>query len=73
MYLPYHTPDILFPDWSSMAPKYTLHYFRIPARGEFIRVIFNHAGVDFEDITFPFSEQPKIKANGKFFLFTSTL
>lgn len=56
-----------------MAPKYTLHYFRIPARGEFIRVTFNHAGVDFEDITFPFSEQPKIKANGKFFLFTSTL
>ena len=56
-----------------MAPKYTLHYFQIPARGEFIRVIFKHAGVDFEDITFPFSDQPRIKANGKFFLFTSAL
>ena len=48
-----------------MAPKYTLHYFQIPGRGEFIRVIFNHAGVEFENKTYPLRDLPKIKADGK--------
>ena len=48
-----------------MAPKYTLHYFQIPGRGEFIRVIFNQAGVEFENKTYPLRDLPKIKADGK--------
>ena len=48
-----------------MAPKYTLHYFQVPARGEFIRIIFNHAGVEFQDLTFPAKEISKIKDDGK--------
>ena len=47
-----------------MAPKYTLHYFQVPARGEFIRIIFNHAGVEFQDLTFPAKEISKIKDDG---------
>ena len=48
-----------------MAPKYTLHYFQIPGRGEFIRVIVNQAGVEFENKTYPLRDLPKIKADGK--------
>ena len=48
-----------------MAPKYTLHYFQVPARGEFIRIIFNHAGVEFQDLTFSAKDISKIKDDGK--------
>ena len=48
-----------------MAPKYTLHYFQVPARGEFIRIIFNHAGVEFQDLTFSVKDISKIKDDGK--------
>ena len=48
-----------------MAPKYTLHYFDAPARGQFIRIIFNYAGVEFTDTRYGFGDMPKIKADGK--------
>ena len=39
-----------------MAPKYTLHYFQVAARGEFIRLIFKHADVDYPEKTLFFSK-----------------
>ena len=50
-----------------MAPKYTLHYFQVAARDEFIRLIFKHADVDYPEKTlfFPKYIFQKTKENGK--------
>ncbi|XP_057293117.1 glutathione S-transferase 1-like [Hydractinia symbiolongicarpus] len=50
-----------------MAPKYTLHYFDIPARGEPIRMLFAVAGVEYEDKRYTFNDIPSIKANDNLF------
>ena len=45
-----------------MADKtYTLHYFNLYARGEPIRFLLHHAGVEFEDHEITFQEWPKVK------------
>lgn len=45
-----------------MADKeYTFHYFPLYARGECIRFLLTHAGVNFEDHEVQFSEWPAIK------------
>ena len=54
-----------------MAPKYTLHYFDLPARGQLIRIIFNHVGVEFTDTRYSFGDLPNIKADGKRILSTT--
>ncbi|XP_055338396.1 probable glutathione S-transferase 5 [Paramacrobiotus metropolitanus] len=46
-----------------MAPKYTLHYFNLRARGEISRWIFKYAGQEFEDKRYEFSEWPAQKPN----------
>lgn len=48
-----------------MAPKYTLHYLKVPARGALARIIFHHAGVEFVDKKYSFSQVPEIKADSK--------
>ena len=48
-----------------MATKYTLHYFDTPGRGQFIRMIFNYAGIEFTDTRYAFTDLPKIKDDGK--------
>ncbi|XP_057293794.1 glutathione S-transferase 1-like [Hydractinia symbiolongicarpus] len=50
-----------------MAPKYTLHYFDLPARGEPIRMLFAVAGVEYEDKRYGFTDVPSIKENDKLF------
>jgi len=50
-----------------MAPTYTFHYFGVPSRGEFIRYIFKHKNVDFEEVNYTFDDLPKIKANEALF------
>ena len=48
-----------------MAPKYILHYFQVASRGEFIRLIFKHADVDYSEKAFLLTKDvPKIKENG---------
>ena len=41
---------------------YKLIYFNLRGRGEIIRMVFKHAGVEYEDVRFAKSEWPKIKA-----------
>jgi prostaglandin-H2 D-isomerase / glutathione transferase len=41
--------------------QYKLHYFNIRARGEFIRLIFAAAGVDYEDHRFEIAQWPELK------------
>ena len=48
-----------------MSPKYTLHYFDIPGRGQLIRMIFNYTGVEFTDTRYTYADLPNIKADGK--------
>lgn len=46
-----------------MAPKYILHYYKVPARGEPIRILFNLAGVEFEEKNFVLTKDiPVVKA-----------
>ncbi len=45
--------------------SYKLYYFDFYARGEPIRMLFNHAKVAFEDKRVQFSEFPELKASGK--------
>lgn len=47
-----------------MSPKYSLLYFDIRGRGEAIRMLFKHAGVEFEEKTISFAEFDAIKGNG---------
>lgn len=47
----------------------SLLYFDIRGRGECIRLLFKHAGVEFEDRRIQFSEWPEIKAAGKFYVY----
>lgn len=48
-----------------MAPKYILHYYKVPARGEPIRILFNLAGVEFEEKNFVLTKDiPEVKAKG---------
>ena len=48
-----------------MAPKYILHYYKVPARGEPIRILFNLAGVEFEEKNFVLTKDiPVVKAKG---------
>ena len=50
-----------------MAPKYILHYFQVASRGEFIRLIFKHADIDYSEKTFLLTKDvPKIKENGTY-------
>lgn len=50
-----------------MAPKYILHYFQVASRGEFIRLIFKHAHIDYSEKTFLLTKDvPKIKENGTY-------
>ena len=46
-------------------PKYVLHYFDIAGRAEPLRLMFQQAGVDFEDHRVQFQEWPELKKNGK--------
>jgi len=46
-----------------MAPKYTLHYFNLRARGEISRWILKYAGQEFEDKRYEFTEWPAQKPN----------
>ncbi|XP_057293615.1 glutathione S-transferase-like [Hydractinia symbiolongicarpus] len=46
-----------------MTAKYSLLYFDLRARGEAIRMLFKHAGVDFEDKKITFAEFPEVKAD----------
>lgn len=49
----------------NMAPKYILHYYKVPARGELIRILFNLAGVEFEEKNFVLTKDiPVVKAKG---------
>jgi glutathione S-transferase len=59
-------------------PQYKLHYFGIRGRGEILRLMFNAAGVPFEDHRiemkdwptlkpkFPFEQLPVLEVDGKF-------
>ena len=48
-----------------MVSKYILHYFQVADRGEFIRLIFKHANVDYSEETLSLSQDiPKLKENG---------
>ncbi len=42
-------------------PKYTLHYFNVRGRGEFIRLIFAAAGVQYEDHRIEQADWPALK------------
>ena len=54
-----------------MAPKYILHYFQVAGRGEFIRLIFKHADVDYSEKTLLYPQDlPKTKENGMDYKFT---
>lgn len=48
-----------------MAPKYTLNYFDLAARGEPIRLMFHAAGVEFNDNRISFADWGSFKADGK--------
>ena len=44
-------------------PKYTLHYFNVRGRGEFIRLIFAAAGVQYEDHRIEQADWPALKSS----------
>ncbi len=47
-------------------PKYVLHYFDAQGRGEVIRLLFHHVGVEFEDRRFKSEEwYNELKKDGK--------
>ncbi len=45
---------------------YTLHYFNFYGRGEPIRMLLNHANIEFVDKRYEFSEWPAIKGSFEF-------
>ena len=47
-------PQLLYPD--------------LKVRGECIRLLYKHAGVEFEDKRFPYSDLQKITSNCKYFV-----
>ncbi|GAU98994.1 hypothetical protein RvY_10057 [Ramazzottius varieornatus] len=49
-----------------MAPKVTLHYFNLRARGELIRWILSYSGQEWVDHRIEFAEWPAIKATTPF-------
>lgn len=49
-----------------MSTSYKLLYFNIGGRGEVLRVVLRHAGVEFEDKIITFDEWPQYKNNRKF-------
>ena len=49
-----------------MSSSYKLLYFNIGGRGEVLRVVLRHAGVEFEDKIITFDEWPQYKSNRKF-------
>ena len=48
-----------------MSGKPQLLYFGIPGRGEIVRLLYKHAGVEFEDKRISFEEWADYKTNGK--------
>ena len=53
-----------------MAPKYTLNYFHAPGP---VRMMFNAAGMEYNDNKIAVEEWPKIKNDGMFNSITFTL
>ena len=49
-----------------MSTSYKLLYFNIGGRGEVLRVVLRHAGVEFEDKIITFDEWPQYKNNRRF-------
>ena len=47
-----------------MSGKPQLFYFGIPGRGEIIRLLYKHAGVELEEKRISFDEWSKYKNNG---------
>ena len=57
-----------------MVPKFSLHYFQVAGRGEFIRLILKHADVDYSEKTLLYPQDiPKIKGNGTDYTYTIVL
>ncbi|XP_060066207.1 glutathione S-transferase-like [Ylistrum balloti] len=49
------------PPKAAAKPKYRLTYFNVRARGELSRLLFNQAGVDFEDVRIEQDKWPEVK------------
>ena len=58
--------------FAEMSGKPELLYFDITGRGEIIRLLYKHAGVEFEDKRISFAEWPEYKSNRKILLFLYT-